>query len=194
MTSRRTGNRSATDRLKQLVEGELARRQGSQAGTAREAGLPGSVFQSLLRLGKRPSIDRADAICAGIGVSMKIGVETAVTDRQRRSSPRTTATPRPTCTRPAAAAGQRPTPSPATATDRLQNVINGELFRRNITAEEAARNARLPAAAFRSVVRKRNRPGIDRADALLRALGLSMTLGVRPPSTDSGSDDGTNRE
>ena len=59
MNTRKTVNRSATDRLKHLVRAELTRQELSDARAAREARLPGSVFQSLLRLGKRPTIDRA---------------------------------------------------------------------------------------------------------------------------------------
>ena len=54
MNTRKTVNRSATDRLKHLVRAELTRQELSDARAAREARLPGSVFQSLLRLGKTP--------------------------------------------------------------------------------------------------------------------------------------------
>ncbi len=74
MKTRRTINRSTTVRLMRVVEGELARRGISDARAAREAHLPGSVFQSLLRFGKRPTLDRADEICTGLGISMLIGV------------------------------------------------------------------------------------------------------------------------
>ena len=86
MSTRRTVNRSATDRLKRLVGAELTRRGLSEARAAREAGLPGSVFQSLLRLGKRPTIDRADELCTAFGISMTIGVEKARDDVQRGGS------------------------------------------------------------------------------------------------------------
>ena len=170
MKTRRTVNRSATERLKRLVEAALARRGASHAGTAREGRLPGSVFQSLLRLGKRPSINRAEALCAACGVSMSIGVETAGGGGHRRWPPRTT------------------------ATDRLRDMISEELLRRNITAEEAARDARLPSGAFRSVLRERNRPAIDRAEELLACLGLSMVIGVTPPSAGGEPDNGTKGE
>ena len=75
MNTRRTVNRSATDRLKHLIRIELTHQGLSEAGAAREAGLPGSVFQSLLRLEKRPTIDRADELCRALGISMTIGVE-----------------------------------------------------------------------------------------------------------------------
>ena len=82
MSKRRTVNPSATDRLKRLVEAELTRQGLSHARAAREAGLPESVFQSLLRLGKRPTIDRADELCTALGISMTIGVEDARNDAQ----------------------------------------------------------------------------------------------------------------
>ena len=86
MNTRRTVNRSATDRLKHLVRAELTRQRLSDARAAREARLPGSVFQSLLRLGKRPTIDRADELCTALGISMTIGVADPLTDIQRGKS------------------------------------------------------------------------------------------------------------
>ena len=86
MNTRRTVNRSATDRLKHLVRAELTRQGLSDARAAREARLPGSVFQSLLRLGKRPTIDRADELCTALGISMTIGVDDPRTDIQRGKS------------------------------------------------------------------------------------------------------------
>ena len=83
MSIRRTVNRSTTVRLKRLVEAELARQGISDARAAREADLPESVFQSLLRLGKRPTLDRADQICRGLGISMMIGVAGPRTDTER---------------------------------------------------------------------------------------------------------------
>lgn len=69
-----------TDRLKRLIKAELARQGISDARAAREAHLPGSVFQSLLRLGKRPTLDRADELCRALGISMTIGVTTPRAD------------------------------------------------------------------------------------------------------------------
>ena len=43
--------------------------------------------------------------------------------------------------------------------------------------EQAAREARLSAGAFRGLLLKRQRPSIDRADELCRALGITMTIG-----------------
>ena len=86
MNTRKTVNRSATDRLKHLVRAELTRQELSDARAAREARLPGSVFQSLLRLGKRPTIDRADELCTALGISMTIGVDDPLTDIQRGKS------------------------------------------------------------------------------------------------------------
>ena len=82
MSTAKTGNRSATERLKRLVKAELTRQGLSEARAAREAGLPESVFQSLLRLGKRPTIDRADELCTRLGISMTIGAENAESDGQ----------------------------------------------------------------------------------------------------------------
>ena len=62
---------------------ELARQAISDARAPREADLPGSVFQSLLRLGKRPTLDRADEICRGLGISMTIGVTAPCADAER---------------------------------------------------------------------------------------------------------------
>lgn len=64
------------------------------------------------------------------------------------------------------------------ATERLSRLIAAELSRQEITAEEAARNARLPSSAFRSVLRYGYRPTIDRAEELLRALQISMKIGA----------------
>ena len=75
-------NRSATDRLRRLVEAELTRQGLSHARAAREEQLPGSVFQSLLRLEKRPTIHRAEELCTALGISMTIGVEGARNDAQ----------------------------------------------------------------------------------------------------------------
>ena len=72
-----------------------------------------------------------------------------------------------------------------TATNRLKQLIETELARQGITGSEAAREARLPAKAFQSLLRKGKRPTLDRADELCRALGISMTIGVTGPSTDS---------
>ena len=83
MSIQRTVNRSTTVRLKRLVEAELARRGISDARAAREADLPESVFQSLLRLGKRPTLDRADEICRGLRISMTIGVAAPGTHTER---------------------------------------------------------------------------------------------------------------
>ena len=83
MKTRKTVKRSTTVRLMRLVEGELARQGISDARAAREAHLPGSVFQSLLRLGKRPTLDRADEIYTGLGISMLIGVTAPGADPER---------------------------------------------------------------------------------------------------------------
>ena len=77
------------------------------------------------------------------------------------------------------------------ATDRLRRLIEAELTRQNITAEEAAREARLPSGAFRSLIRQKRRPTVDRADELLRAIGISMMIGVTPRNAGSKADDKT---
>ena len=61
-------------------------------------------------------------------------------------------------------------------TDRLKGLIETELKRQNLTDQEAAREARLPANAFRAL-RHGHRPSIDRADELCRALGITMMIG-----------------
>ena len=81
-----------------------------------------------------------------------------------------------------------------TATDRLRRLIGAELGKQEMTTEEIAREARLPSKAFRSLLRHGHRPSIDRADALLKALGTSMRIGVTPPDADDDPDDGTNTE
>ena len=74
------------------------------------------------------------------------------------------------------------------ATDRLSQLIKAKLASQAITTEEAARQARLPSNAFRSVLSKKHRPTIDRADELCRALGISMTIGIEQPAADSNDD------
>ena len=66
------------------------------------------------------------------------------------------------------------------ATDRLARIIKAELEKQGLTAEEAARAARLPAKAFRSLLGRGHRPTVDRADELCRALGITMTIGTEP--------------
>ena len=66
------------------------------------------------------------------------------------------------------------------ATERLRAAIETELARRGLAGEEAAREARLPANAFRSLLRKGHRPSIDRADELCQALGITMMIGKTP--------------
>ena len=83
MNTQRTTSRSTTVRLMRLVQAELARQGISDARASREAHLPGSVFQSLLRLGKRPRLDRADEICRAVGISMTIGVSSPRADAER---------------------------------------------------------------------------------------------------------------
>ena len=63
--------------------------------------------------------------------------------------------------------------------------------------QEVAREARLPADAFRSL-RRGYRPSIDRADELCRALGISMTIGAQQDdptvATNSVIKDGTSKD
>ena len=79
------------------------------------------------------------------------------------------------------------------ATDRLCRLIEAELARQELTAEEVAREARLPSKAFRSLLRHGHRPTLDRADELCKSLGLAMTIGVTPPNADSEPDNKTNQ-
>ena len=69
---KRKVNRSATDRLKQLVQAELDRQELSDQEAAREARLPANAFGAL-RNGHRPSVDRADELCRALGISMMLG-------------------------------------------------------------------------------------------------------------------------
>lgn len=70
----RTVNRSATRRLAQIIEAEIARHELTTEEIAREARLPSKAFRSLLRGGHRPSLDRADELLRAVGTSMTIGV------------------------------------------------------------------------------------------------------------------------
>lgn len=79
------------------------------------------------------------------------------------------------------------------ATDRLKRMVESELARQELTGEEIAREARLPAKAFRSLLRHEHRPTIDRADELCRALGISMTLG-KAPTEDQAADIARNED
>ena len=74
------------------------------------------------------------------------------------------------------------------ASDRLMHLIEAELMRQNLTEEEAAREARLPANAFRGV-RRGQRPSVDRADELCRALGITMTIGGSASTRTDGTDE-----
>ena len=71
-----------------------------------------------------------------------------------------------------------------TATDRLVQRVESELTTRGLNGQEVAREARLPADAFRSL-RRGYRPTIDRADELCKALGISMTIGSTPTGDDA---------
>ena len=63
------------------------------------------------------------------------------------------------------------------ASVRLARLIEDELAQRGWTSQEAAREAKLPADAFRTVLKGRQ-PYINRAEELCRALGISMTIGA----------------
>ena len=65
------------------------------------------------------------------------------------------------------------------ATNRLARLVEDELARQGLNGEQAAREARLPADAFRGLLLRRQRPSIDRADELCRSLGISMTIGAK---------------
>ena len=73
------------------------------------------------------------------------------------------------------------------ATARLVRLVTAELKRRNLTGQEVAREARLPANTFSSLLRTGHRPILGRAEAICRALGISMTIGVRNEGRNTGS-------
>ena len=87
----------------------------------------------------------------------------------------------------------KPRTARKSATERLIRLVEAELKRQNLTGQEAAREARLPANTFGSLLRERHRPLLDRADDVLRALGVSMRIGVSRPNRGSARDDKTNR-
>ena len=68
------------------------------------------------------------------------------------------------------------------ASRRLANLIEAELAKRGLNCPQAAREARLPADAFRTVL-KGHKPNIDRAEELCKALGISMTIGTEESVT-----------
>ena len=65
-------NRSASERLRGLVDRELSRQDLNGQEVAREAQLPADAFRSLRR-GYRPTIDRAEELCTALGITMMIG-------------------------------------------------------------------------------------------------------------------------
>lgn len=87
----------------------------------------------------------------------------------------------------------RPRTARKSATERLIRLVEAELKRQNLTGQEAAREARLPANTFGSLLRERHQPMLNRADEILAALGTSMTIGVMSPNGGSDRDDKTNR-
>ena len=89
----RTMERSTTDRLIDLVKAKLAADGTSHARAVQEGNLPVNVFQSLLRHGKRPILDRAEEICRGLGISMTIGVSATVASDEPRGTVKKRETP-----------------------------------------------------------------------------------------------------
>ncbi len=79
------------------------------------------------------------------------------------------------------------------ATDQLARLIETELARQGLNGEQAAREARLPADAFRGLLLRRQRPSIDRADELCKALGITMVIGFNSAGDngDSGTEQAT---
>ncbi len=69
--------------------------------------------------------------------------------------------------------------------DDLPRVVR--LLGRPVPERRAAREARLPANAFRGV-RRGQRPSIDRADELCRALGITMTIGTSASTRTDGTE------
>ncbi len=87
MTPRkRKVNRSATDRLKRLIETELDQQELTDEEAAREGKLPGNAARAL-RKGHRPSIDRADELCRTLGISMTIGTDSPTTEGKPENAP-----------------------------------------------------------------------------------------------------------
>ena len=75
------------------------------------------------------------------------------------------------------------------ATDRLIALVESELKKQGVSGQEVAREARLPADAFRAL-RRGFRPTLDRAEEMLKALGASMMIGAEQPAPDpNGSTD-----
>ena len=70
------------------------------------------------------------------------------------------------------------------ATERLRGLVEAALKQQGLTSEAAAREARLPSNAFRSLLRRGHRPTLDRADELCRAVGISLTIGAGAPEPD----------
>ena len=64
------------------------------------------------------------------------------------------------------------------ATLRLTERCEEALQRQGLGQRRAAREASLPADAFRNL-RRGDRPSLDRADEICRALGITLTLGRR---------------
>lgn len=89
----RTMERSTTDRLIDLVKAKLAAEGISHTRAIQEGKLPTNVFQSLLRHGKRPILDRAEEICRGLGISMTIGVAATTASRGPRGTVKKRETP-----------------------------------------------------------------------------------------------------
>ena len=69
------------------------------------------------------------------------------------------------------------------ATDRLIALVESELKKQGVSGQEVAREARLPADAFRAL-RRGFRPTLDRAEEMLKALGASMMIGAEQPAPD----------
>ena len=80
-------SRSATDRLKGLIsEAELKRQNLWDQQAAREARLPANAFPRPAQ-GQRPSMDRAEKVCAAPGISMTIATHSPITRGRSPDTP-----------------------------------------------------------------------------------------------------------
>ena len=75
------------------------------------------------------------------------------------------------------------------ATDRLCRLIEAELARQELTAEEVAREARLPSKAFRSLLRHGHRPTLDRTPPGSGAAGVRQWRPAPAPANPDTQND-----
>ena len=75
-------------------------------------------------------------------------------------------------------------PESESATEKLARIVRAELVAQNRAGEEVAREARLPSRVFQALQKGRS-PSLDRADAICKAVGISITIGTNDPSQAS---------